>query len=120
MCNKLLILEIVLMPRTRQLTRHGFLKVAAPHIVPASVPGLAKHPAPSERILVGCVGLGGRGDCDMVGLMNDPRVQVVAICDCDRGSRNYERGWHRDLAPVRAKIEVNYRRKRLLGCYWRS
>jgi len=85
------------MTKDRQLTRRSFLKAAspvvlAPVIVPASALGLSERPAPSERIVVGCIGLGGQGDRDMTGLMNDPRVQIAAICDCDRGSANYEKG----------------------------
>ena len=110
------------MPSVRQLTRRSFLRAAAPvvmapYIVPASVLGLAKRPAPSERIVVGCIGLGGQGDRDMVGLMNDPRVQVVAICDCDSGSTNYERGWNRGLAPARAKIEAHYAQETRAGAH---
>ena len=110
------------MPRVRRLTRRSFLRTAAPvvmapYIVPASVLGQAKRPAPSERIVVGCIGLGGQGDRDMVGLMNNPRVQVAAICDCDSGSTNYERGWIRGLAPAKAKIEAHYAQKARTGTH---
>ena len=110
------------MSKTVKLTRRNFLSltapaVMAPLIVPASVLGLTERPAPSERIVVGCIGLGGQGDRDMAGLMNDPRVQVVAICDCDRGSTNYERGWHRGLAPAKAKIEAHYAQHARGGTY---
>ncbi len=110
------------MSRARQLSRRSFLRAAspvvmAPLIAPASALGLTDRPAPSERIVVGCIGLGGQGDRDMSGLMNDPRVQVVAVCDCDRGSTNYERGWHRGLAPAKAKIEEYYARQRRPGAH---
>jgi predicted dehydrogenase len=95
-----------------RISRRSFLKaasaVAVPSIVPASVFGLSGRPAPSERVVVGCIGVGGQGDRDMIGLMGDDRVQVVALCDCDRGSTNYERGWHLGLAPARAKVEKRY------------
>lgn len=105
--------ETTLMTEDRQFTRRKFLKAASPVVlaplaVPASALGLTERPAPSERIAVGCIGLGGQGDRDMTALMNDPRVQVVAICDCDRGSGDYEKGWYRGLAPAKAKIEAHY------------
>lgn len=93
-------------------TRRAFLKATSalmvPTIVPASALGQGNRPAPSERVVVGCIGLGGQGDRDMMGLMADDRVQVVALCDCDRGSTDYERGWHRGLAPARTKVEKRY------------
>lgn len=100
------------MAATAQITRRGFMKAASamciPSIVPASVLGQGRRPAPSERITVGCIGLGGQGDRDMMGLMTDDRVQVVALCDCDSGSTHYERGWLRGLAPAKAKVEAHY------------
>jgi len=96
----------------KRTTRRSFLQATSalmvPTIVPASALGRGDRPAPSERVVVGCIGVGGQGDRDMTGLMADDRVQVVALCDCDRGSTNYEHGWHYGLAPARAKVEQRY------------
>lgn len=77
----------------KALTRRGFLSRAAavavaPNVVPASVLGRGGATAPSERIVVGCIGIRGRGFHDlrwMVG--NNDDVQVVAICDIQRKQR---------------------------------
>jgi predicted dehydrogenase len=109
------------MKMNERTSRRGFLKTAsafmAPAIVPASVLGQGNRPAPSERVVVGCIGLGGQGDRDMMGLMSDDRVQVVALCDCDRGSTDYERSWHRGLAPAKAKVEQRYAAERQSGTH---
>jgi len=109
------------MATARRTSRRSFLKTAsaliAPSIVPASALGLGDRPAPSERVVVGCIGLGGQGDRDMMGLMSDDRVQVVALCDCDRGSTDYEQGWRRGLAPAKAKVEERYAAERSSGTH---
>jgi predicted dehydrogenase len=58
------------------------------HIVPASALGKAGRPAPSNRITVGCIGMGGMGSGNMHGFMGQPDVQVVAVCDVDRNHLN--------------------------------
>jgi len=109
------------MATEKRTTRRSFLKTASalmvPAIVPASALGRDNRPAPSERVIVGCIGLGGQGDRDMMGLLGDERVQVVALCDCDRGSTHYERGWHRGLAPARAKVEQRYAADKRAGTH---
>ncbi len=80
----------VLTPRP---TRRRFLQaagatVAAPLVLPASVFGADGRPAPSERIVLGCIGLGGRGNADMGDFLGRGEVQVVAVCDVRKGSRD--------------------------------
>jgi predicted dehydrogenase len=75
-----------------RVTRRRFLAgagaaAAAPFIVPASALGADGRPAPSERIVMGFVGVGGQGTGDMGGFMGFPEVQVAAVCDVDRGNR---------------------------------
>ncbi len=68
------------------LSRRGFLKTSAaaglalPVIVPSSVFGAE---APSERIAVGCIGVGRMGTGDLGEALGFKRVQVVAVCDVD-------------------------------------
>ncbi len=57
--------------------------VAAPMIVPSSALGLGSRPAPSNRIVVGSIGLGGMGRGDMKGMFTNEACQVVAACDAD-------------------------------------
>jgi len=73
--------------------RRGFLRRAGGvgaglglfHIVPASAQGKDGRPAPSNRIVMGCIGVGGMGSGNMNGFAGQPDVQVVAVCDVDQG-----------------------------------
>ena len=72
-----------------RVTRRLFLKraaavAAAPYLIPASARGAGGRPAPSERITMGFVGVGGQGSGDMGGFMGFPEVQAVAVCNVDR------------------------------------
>jgi predicted dehydrogenase len=77
------------------LTRRQFLKrsamaasmVTLPCIIPASALGLNGAVAPSERIVMGGIGIGGRGTYDLGGLLNERDVQWVAVCDVVKGKR---------------------------------
>ncbi|MEI7902138.1 MAG: Gfo/Idh/MocA family oxidoreductase [bacterium] len=78
------------------LNRRQFLKqatavggaVAAPWIIPSSALGRDGAVAPSERIVMGGIGLGGRGTGDLRGwILPDPQAQFVAICDIRKERR---------------------------------
>lgn len=77
------------------LTRRRFLKhavwaggaLAAPQVIPASALGRGGVAAPSERILMGAIGLGGRGSSDVNWMMGEGDVQFVAVCDVRRSAR---------------------------------
>jgi predicted dehydrogenase len=70
------------------ISRRDFLRTSAavgaglalPTIVPASVFGAA---APSERITLGCIGVGRMGTDDLKEALGFRQVQVVAVCDLD-------------------------------------
>ena len=66
--------------------------VAAPSIVTSTALGAAKRAAASERITVGVIGLGGRGQGVMEAFMAQPDTQVVAVCDVKRDRREAGRG----------------------------
>jgi predicted dehydrogenase len=61
--------------------------VAVPCFVPGAALGMNGAVAPSQRIVVGGLGLGGRGRADLGSLMNNPDVQFVAICDVQKSRR---------------------------------
>ena len=71
------------------LSRRCFLRtlavsgavVAAPQLIPASALGKDGTVAPSERILVGGIGIGARGTYDLSFFLNEPEVQFTSICD---------------------------------------
>jgi len=60
-------------------------------IVPASALGHGRRPAPSNRITMGCIGVGGMGTGNMQAFLGQPDVQVVAVCDVDRNHLNRAR-----------------------------
>ena len=86
---------------SKTISRRAILKEAAtsfaiPYLVPSSVFGTGSLPPPSERITMGCIGMGGQGTAGMgwrtaVGVPNTgwvPKggfmargVKVLAVCD---------------------------------------
>lgn len=62
--------------------------LAAPMIVPASVLGRGGAVAPSERIVMGGIGIGSRGGYDLGILLQDPGVQFVTVCDVRKVRRD--------------------------------
>lgn len=75
-----------------QSTRREFLQRATaasagalsfPYIVSASALGKEGNVAPSNRIVMGAVGVGGQGRGNMNRFMGFPEVQMVAVCDVD-------------------------------------
>jgi len=77
------------------LTRRRFLArglmtasaVALPYYVPASALGRGGTVSPSERIVMGGIGMGGRGSSDLGWMLNEPDVQWVAVCDVLKSRR---------------------------------
>ena len=75
----------------RGVTRREWLKRAvavagAPYVVGASALGAGGRTAPSDRVVMGCIGTGGRGRLNMRGLMTYG-AKVVAVCDVDARQR---------------------------------
>ncbi len=77
------------------ITRRRFMKGAiaaggalvVPQIIPASALGRGGVAAPSERILMGAIGVGGRGSSDVNWMIGEPDVQFMAICDVNQSRR---------------------------------
>jgi predicted dehydrogenase len=77
------------MTKKMLITRRNFLKgagaaVAVPTMVPSSVFGAN---APSNRIVMGAIGVGSQGTGDMQGFLSKNEVQMVAVCDVERKHR---------------------------------
>jgi len=77
----------------KRYPRRGFFKKAAaitagtigfPLLVPSSVLGRAKGVPPSEKILLGCIGVGWQGTGNMKDFLEEADCRVVAVCDVDR------------------------------------
>jgi predicted dehydrogenase len=77
-------------------SRRQFLKetvlassaIVFPNIVPSIVFG---KDAPSNRIVMGCIGTGGQGTFNMKTFLGQSDVQVVAVCDVDSNRRQKAR-----------------------------
>jgi len=61
--------------------------VALPYYIPASALGRDGAVAPSERIVLGGIGIGGRGSYDLGFMLNEREVQWVAVCDVRKDRR---------------------------------
>ena len=89
------------MREKRTSTRRRFLGQATaaaggalslPYVVPSSALGGGGAVAPSGRIAMGFIGTGGMGTNNMMRFMDEPDVQVVAVCDVERESNRYHGG----------------------------
>src|ERR1035441_3959891 len=82
-------------PGPASVTRRQFLKraalaggaMAAPCLIPASALGLNGAVPPSERIVLGGMGVGARGTGDLNWMLPEKDVQFVAICDAKQAQR---------------------------------
>ena len=108
-------------------TRRGFLSstlkaggmLLLPQIVPGSVLGLHGAVPPSERIVLGGIGLGNRGTYDLSCFLGEPDVQFVAICDVKAARRtaikeiadmkygNQDCAMYRDLRELLARGDID-------------
>lgn len=79
----------------RSTSRRGFLKTTAkagaaalaPMFVPAAVLGREGATPPSERIVVGGLGIGNRGRTDLACFLSEQDAQFVAVCDAQQSRR---------------------------------
>src|SRR5512133_1489134 len=74
----------------RQFLRRAALAagvVAAPTLIPGSALGLNGSVPPSERIILGGIGVGGRGTGVLNWMLPEKDVQFVAICDAKKSQR---------------------------------
>jgi len=62
--------------------------VAFPYVVPASALGRDGTVAPSNRLVMGAIGVGGRGSSDLSWMMGEEDVQFVAVCDVQKPLRD--------------------------------
>ncbi len=76
--------------KTNLLTRREFVSTASAFmIVPRHVLGGPGYVPPSDRITLAAVGMGHQGFAVTMNLLARPNVQVIAVCDCNRSSKNY-------------------------------
>ena len=107
-----------------KITRRAFLggataALAAPYVITSTALGGEGRPAASQRITMGTVGLGGRGNDDMGNLLSNADVQMVAVCDVVRKKRDAGKGkvdskygtkdckTYRDLRELLARDDID-------------
>jgi len=78
--------------RVTSLTRRRFLAVsglalAAPAVISSSALGKDGAAAPSEKTVLGAIGIGPRGRYVLSRMLDEPDVQFVAICDVQASRR---------------------------------
>lgn len=75
-------------------TRRSFLRnslsavagtIVLPHIIPSSAMGMNGVVPPSDRIVMGSIGVGSQGTGNMKNFLKFKEVQYVALCDVDSG-----------------------------------
>lgn len=71
----------------RQFLKSAALATAAPLFVTSTALGAEGRPAATDRIVMGAIGLGGRGSSDLRSFMSHSDVQMVAVCDVKRRRR---------------------------------
>jgi hypothetical protein len=109
------------------LNRRRFLKtaiqagalLATPQIVRAAVLGRNGAVAPSDRIVLGGIGIGNRGTYDLGCFLEEPDVQFVAICDVKASRRtaikkraddkygNQDCAMYRDMRELLARSDID-------------
>jgi len=114
-------------PLAAQLSRRAFLQTAAkagallafPTIIPASALGKNGATAPSERIVLGAIGIGNRGTYVLSCFLAEKDVQFVAICDVKATRRqavkqmadtkygNQDCATYRDLRELLARADID-------------
>lgn len=70
----------------RDLLRDLGLSTAALSLVPHA---FARPTRPSDKLTIACIGVGSQGLRVLLDLLRLPEVQIVAVCDCNRGSDDY-------------------------------
>jgi len=109
---------------TNRITRRRFLgaaaaAAAAPLIIPDRVLGLAGQVAPSNRITIGCIGLGGMGNGNLDSFLGQNDTMVLAVCDVDsnhlrgaaekvnRHNRNNDCKAYKDFRELVARDDID-------------
>ncbi len=91
------------------MTRRAFAAASAFTIVPRHVLGGAGFVPPSDKITLATVGLGRQGMAVTMDLLQQPALQVIAVCDCNRGSKDYaEYGSNAMLQQARRTLGAGY------------
>jgi predicted dehydrogenase len=100
-------------PSRRDALKTGAFGAAAvafgfPCIVSSRALGKDGAVAPSNRTVMGCIGVGGQGNVNMTRFANFPDVQIVALCDVEQESNHYLGAKVNGLKPSLERINKYY------------
>ena len=105
--------------RFLRVVKAGIAAAAAPMIIPSSALGLDGAVPPSERIVVGGIGIGNRGTYVHSCFLEQPDVQFKAVCDVKEARRlavkkitdakygNADCTMHRDFREVLDRQDID-------------
>jgi hypothetical protein len=86
-------LKFKAMTNTTKFNRRQFLgltgSAVAFTVVPRHVLGGINYVAPSDRITLGLIGCGTQQLRELTGLINDPRIEIVSVCDPVKNPAGY-------------------------------
>ena len=106
------------MRRERTASRRQFVTTAAAAaaavtILPRHVLGGPRFVAPSDKVNVGIIGVGGQGRTNVRALFHEDDCQIIAIADpCEEWDLSpFYYGGKAGRGPVKAEIEEHYRAK---------
>ncbi len=86
-------------------------------IVPRHVLGGEGYVAPSEKVTLAHIGMGTQGFNELGGLLSEPRIQIVAVCDPNTDSSDYvEWGKHSVRNTIRGYLGNPTWREDAAGC----
>ncbi len=87
----------------RALLRDLGLSTAALTLAPHAFARPPRVPGPNDKLTIACIGVGSQGLRVLLDLLRLPEVQIVAVCDCNRGSDDYI-DWSGD--ELREKVRI--------------
>ncbi len=67
-----------------QTTTAAITAVSAPYFIPSAALGKAGTAAPSQRLTMGVIGIGGQGMLNLRNFLTCEDVRILAVCDVDR------------------------------------
>jgi predicted dehydrogenase len=115
--------------RNRRAARRAFLGWLAAgatfSVLPRYVLGGAGYTAPSDKITLGLVGMGGQGHVNLFNFLQLADVQVTSVCDVNREgggyiSWNWMQGTEQKLGgrePARRLVDEHYAKQKGRGMY---
>ncbi len=80
--------------------------LAAPYIIPSSALGKGGAVAPSERLVIGGIGIGNRGTYDLGCFLEQPDVQFVAVCDVKAARRDAVKKMVDQRTPIKIAAAI--------------